>query len=82
MHLRCLTSHTHPPHLTHTQISSNAQATMPWLLAEMEQGTLDVVVLIGDHAYDLQSNNGATGDAFMVQLQPLVANLPWHSCPG
>ena len=55
---------------------------MPWLLADAAEGKLDVVVHIGDLAYDLQSNNGATGDAFMVQMQPLVANLPYMLCPG
>jgi hypothetical protein len=33
-------------------------------------------------AYDLQSNNGASGDAFVVQVEPLAANLPYHLCPG
>lgn len=50
-------------------ISSNAQATMPLLLADAAAGAIDVVVHIGDAAYDLDSANGATGDAFMVQVR-------------
>ena len=63
-------------------ISSNAQATMPFLLADAASGDLDVVVLVGDVAYNLDSNSGATGDAFMVQIEPLVAQKPLFICPG
>jgi hypothetical protein len=40
------------------------------------------VAHIGDFAYDFDSNAGATGDAFMVQQEPLAARLPYHGCPG
>lgn len=52
-------------------ISSNAKDTMPLLLADAAAGLIDVIVHIGDAAYDLDSNSGATGDAFMVQIEPL-----------
>jgi hypothetical protein len=55
---------------------------MPLLLADAASGAIDVVVHIGDAAYDLDSNSGATGDAFMVQIEPLAAHLPYMICPG
>jgi hypothetical protein len=63
-------------------ITPNAEATMPWLLADAAAGKLDIVVHIGDVAYDLSSNNGKTGDAWMVQMQPLFSHLPYETCPG
>jgi hypothetical protein len=63
-------------------ISTNAQDTMPLLLADAAKGAIDVVVHIGDAAYDLDSNGGATGDSFMVQIEPLAAHLPYMICPG
>ncbi len=62
-------------------ISTNAKSTMPLLLADAAGGRLDAVVHIGDAAYDLQSNDGQVGDAFMEQIQPLGANVPYHICP-
>lgn len=59
-------------------ISANGQETMPWLLQDALSGALDVVLHIGDAAYNLDSNGGATGDAFMVQIAPLAANVPYH----
>jgi len=63
-------------------ISANALATMPLLLKDVESGEIDVLVHVGDLAYDLQSNAGATGDAYMQQMQPVAANIPYHVCPG
>jgi hypothetical protein len=63
-------------------ISTNAQSTMPLLLADAAAGRIDAVVHVGDAAYDLQSNGGATGDAFMCQIQPLATQVPYMICPG
>ena len=62
-------------------ISTNALSTMPLLLRDVEDGALDVIVHIGDAAYDLQSNNGATGDAFMVQIQEVATKVPCEFAP-
>ena len=63
-------------------ISPNAEATMPWLLADALSGAIDFTLHIGDAAYDLDSTNGKTGDAFMVQIEPLAATKPYHFCMG
>jgi len=31
---------------------------------------------------DLQTNNGTSGDAFVVQMEPLAGAIPVHFCPG
>jgi hypothetical protein len=64
-------------------ISTNALATMPLLIADVAAGNLDAVLHIGDIAYNLDSNGGATGDAWMKQVQPVMANVPyraWGKC--
>jgi len=63
-------------------ISTNALSTMPLLLKDIEDGVVDVLVHVGDAAYNLQDNGGATGDAFMVQMQPVASFIPYHLCPG
>ncbi len=63
-------------------ISTNALSTMPLLLADAAAGVIDAVIHIGDHAYDLPSNGGATGDAYMCQIQPLATQIPYMACPG
>jgi hypothetical protein len=63
-------------------VAANAHKTLPWLYADAAAGKMDVILHVGDIAYDLQSNNGASGDAFVVQIEPLAANLPYHLCPG
>lgn len=65
-------------------ISSNALSTMPLLIADAAAGMLDVIVHIGDIAYNLQDDNGARGDAFMNQIQPLSSIVPCacaEACP-
>ncbi len=63
-------------------ITPNGRATMPWLLRDAAAGALDVVVHIGDVAYDLQTNAGQVGDDFMTMIEPLAASTFYHLCPG
>jgi len=63
-------------------ISPNAQATLPWLLKNLDDGLIDVVAHIGDQAYNFQDDEGARGDSFMVQQEPLASRLPYHAGPG
>jgi acid phosphatase type 7 len=63
-------------------VDVNAHKTLPLLLEDATSGALDVVVHIGDVAYDLDSNSAANGDEFMVNIQPFAATIPYHVCPG
>lgn len=63
-------------------ITANAEATMPWLLADALSGAIDAVLHIGDAAYNLESTNGKTGDAWMVQVEPLAARKAYMFCAG
>ena len=63
-------------------VAVNSHKTLPLLYADARSGAMDVVLHVGDIAYDLQSNNGASGDAFVTEIEPFAANLPVHFCPG
>ncbi|VDL72807.1 unnamed protein product [Nippostrongylus brasiliensis] len=47
-------------------------------------GKFDFIVHVGDIAYDLHSENGAVGDKYMNQLEPLIATIRtgWLDMPG
>eukprot|EP01116_Phalansterium_solitarium_P013019 TRINITY_DN2984_c1_g1_i1.p2 TRINITY_DN2984_c1_g1~~TRINITY_DN2984_c1_g1_i1.p2 ORF type:complete len:484 (+),score=175.47 TRINITY_DN2984_c1_g1_i1:107-1558(+) len=59
----------------------NERSLVP-LVAEAQAGTYDMVIHVGDMAYDLQSDNGLRGDAFMRTIQPISANYPYMVCHG
>jgi len=63
-------------------VATNAHKTLPLLYRDAASGAMDVVLHIGDIAYDLQTNNGASGDAFMIETEPFASVLPVHYCPG
>jgi len=52
------------------------------LQEEAHQGRYDAVLHVGDFAYDMNKEAGAVGDAFMEQIQPIAAYLPYMTCPG
>ncbi|XP_048259276.1 acid phosphatase type 7-like isoform X1 [Haliotis rufescens] len=57
----------------------NAQS-LPRLQSEVDM--YDAVLHIGDFAYDMDKNQSTVGDAFMRQIQPIAAYLPYMTCPG
>jgi hypothetical protein len=63
-------------------MSQNALNTMGLLMKDTAESKLDVVVHIGDIAYDLDGSAGAMGDAFGAMMQPLAARKPYMTCPG
>lgn len=63
-------------------VAVNAHKTLPLLTADVEAGRFDAILHVGDIAYDLQSNSGANGDAFVVQMEPIAGAVPVHLCPG
>mmetsp|Transcript_118041 Transcript_118041/g.329012 ORF Transcript_118041/g.329012 Transcript_118041/m.329012 type:complete len:568 (+) Transcript_118041:52-1755(+) len=54
----------------------NAQ-TLPSLQDAARRQKLDMVLHVGDMAYDLDSDNGRNGDAWMRDVEPLAATVPY-----
>ena len=42
----------------------------------------DMILHIGDFAYDMFNENGERGDEFMRQIEPIAAYVPYMTCPG
>jgi hypothetical protein len=59
-----------------------AQLSVPYLVNDARSGAIDVVLHVGDIAYDLDSNGGVTGDAFMNSIQNYSSIVPIQWCPG
>ena len=47
------------------------------LLADCARGTIDAVVHMGDHAYNMGNGNDYHGDAYMQAFQGVLATCPW-----
>jgi predicted MPP superfamily phosphohydrolase len=52
------------------------------LIEETKKEIIDAVLHVGDFAYDLDSQDGKVGDAFMNSIQPIASALPYMTCPG
>ncbi|CAL1575027.1 unnamed protein product [Knipowitschia caucasica] len=52
------------------------------LQKETQRGMYDVILHIGDFAYDMHEDNGRIGDEFMRQIQAIAAYVPYMTCPG
>lgn len=59
----------------------NAQS-IPRLQDDVLHGLYDVVIHVGDFAYNMDTDNGEVGDEFMRQIEPVAAYLPYMTCPG
>ncbi|CAH0755500.1 unnamed protein product [Diatraea saccharalis] len=60
----------------------NGSKSLPFLRREVAEGRYDLILHVGDFAYDMQEREGRVGDAFMRLLQPLAARVPYMTCPG
>lgn len=56
--------------------------SLSYLQDEAERGRYDVILHVGDFAYDMDSEEALVGDQFMRQIQPLAAMVPYMTCPG
>lgn len=56
--------------------------SLPRLINDTENGMYDVLLHVGDFAYDLHSDNALVGDAFMRAIEPVAASIPYMTCPG
>ncbi|MBN3275407.1 ACP7 phosphatase, partial [Polyodon spathula] len=52
------------------------------LQKETQLGMYDVILHIGDFAYDMDEDNARIGDEFMRQIQSIAAYVPYMTCPG
>ncbi|GAU99383.1 hypothetical protein RvY_10399 [Ramazzottius varieornatus] len=49
---------------------------------EVLEDRYDLVLHVGDFAYDLPTRNGDVGDEFLRNLEPLAANIPYMTVVG
>lgn len=54
----------------------------PALSADASSGTYDVLLHVGDLAYDLAGLQGRRGAAFLAHVEPAAAQLPYMVVPG
>uniref|UniRef100_A0A4W4HC78 Purple acid phosphatase n=1 Tax=Electrophorus electricus TaxID=8005 RepID=A0A4W4HC78_ELEEL len=52
------------------------------LQKETQVGMYDVILHIGDFAYDMHEDEGRIGDEFMKQIESIAAYVPYMTCPG
>uniref|UniRef100_A0A8C7XRB4 Purple acid phosphatase n=1 Tax=Oryzias sinensis TaxID=183150 RepID=A0A8C7XRB4_9TELE len=52
------------------------------LQKDTQMGMYDVILHIGDFAYDMHEDNARIGDEFMRQIQSIAAYVPYMTCPG
>merc|ERR1712224_1155342 len=54
----------------------------PSLIKDAESNKLDLVLHIGDFAYDFISDNGKNGDQFLRDMEPLISKVPYMVAIG
>mmetsp|Transcript_13081 Transcript_13081/g.29024 ORF Transcript_13081/g.29024 Transcript_13081/m.29024 type:complete len:569 (-) Transcript_13081:14-1720(-) len=47
------------------------------MLGDIENGMIDAVVHLGDHAYNIAEEDGRRGDGYMNAYQQLLTQVPW-----
>eukprot|EP01120_Amphizonella_sp_Union-15-10_P004892 TRINITY_DN1565_c0_g1_i1.p1 TRINITY_DN1565_c0_g1~~TRINITY_DN1565_c0_g1_i1.p1 ORF type:complete len:413 (+),score=52.36 TRINITY_DN1565_c0_g1_i1:61-1299(+) len=63
-------------------LGTDNDVSLNQLLTEIKQRNYDAVIHTGDLAYDLDANNGATGDQFMNNIEPIASSVPYMTAPG
>ncbi|XP_075464371.1 acid phosphatase type 7 isoform X2 [Ascaphus truei] len=61
--------------------NENAQS-LSRLQKDTQLDMYDVVLHVGDFAYDMDKNNARVGDEFMRQVESVAAYVPYMTCPG
>ncbi|XP_063624902.1 acid phosphatase type 7 isoform X1 [Cydia splendana] len=56
--------------------------SLSYLQEEAERGSFDLVLHVGDFAYDMHDDDARVGDQFMRQIQPIASLVPYMTCPG
>lgn len=61
--------------------NDNARA-LPLLQLDAELGNFDVILHVGDFAYDMDTDDALVGDEFMRQIESVAGYVPYMTCPG
>ena len=61
--------------------NSNAMS-LGYIQEELTRDDFDVILHVGDFAYNLATDNARVGDAFMNQIVPIASARPYMTCPG
>jgi len=59
----------------------NAQS-MARLQEETQRGHFDMILHVGDMAYDMDDDNARVGDQYMNSIQSIASYIPYMTCPG
>ncbi|CAF0901288.1 unnamed protein product [Didymodactylos carnosus] len=59
----------------------NAQS-LARLQEETQANHFDLILHVGDMAYDMNIDNGRYGDQFMNEIQSIATYIPYMTCPG
>ena len=71
------------PHIALYGDMGNVNAkSIPRLQRETQAGMYDMIIHVGDLAYNMASDNGRVGNEFMEQIEPIAAYVPYMTCPG
>lgn len=60
----------------------NGSLSLPFLKEDVQQDKYDLILHVGDFAYDMNEQEGRVGDDFMNLIEPIAASLPYMTCPG
>uniref|UniRef100_A0A915CUQ6 Purple acid phosphatase n=1 Tax=Ditylenchus dipsaci TaxID=166011 RepID=A0A915CUQ6_9BILA len=55
---------------------------LPYIQTGVQNNEFDMVIHVGDLAYDLHTDNGYRGDQFMRQIEPIAAYVPYMVVAG
>uniref|UniRef100_UPI00358E4F2C acid phosphatase type 7 n=1 Tax=Myxine glutinosa TaxID=7769 RepID=UPI00358E4F2C len=61
--------------------NENAQS-LARIQKDTQQGMYDVILHVGDFAYDMHEDDARVGDEFMRQIESVAAYVPYMTCPG
>lgn len=56
--------------------------SLPRLQEEVQRDKYDLIMHVGDFAYDMYEQNGTVGDEFMRQIEPIAAYVPYMTVVG
>ncbi|XP_003740287.1 acid phosphatase type 7 [Galendromus occidentalis] len=71
-----------PSFLIYGDMGNKNGRAIALLQSEVQNGKADIVLHVGDLAYDMADDNGRRGDEFMRQIEPIAAYVPYQVCPG